>query len=580
MLALLLVLTAFSSSLSMIKTSGQFALSDFYVYIRVNMDENAIAIYNVNITMGAKSIRDMDEANWTLKIQIQKWATPNLVYSAEMPNMFLESGEKIPLVLEEGEDYDYLIAKLSPVQDGLNATIKIGFVQRGNISSEELIGGCRVGVKLPILTGFNIVPEYINFTFLTTGMVTGYSLQQFTPIFFNDTIVGLWGQYFRTKDVEIMSALVIFSKSFEKVVIEDLIREITITEQLQASVRDRLKVKYMGSTGTGEILKIILPINVSQRVKVRDTLGPLWSYTSSSGTNTSTVNTIVVYARYFLRPGQEYEAIVEYSIPLKNMLTEIHMGMVTFQLKDLANYTEIVSMYSLNVKVMGGLDCMVEVESATTKIKSSETFSRNFTNAMTDIVVQPLKISFIPIQLEAGKSLSLILGLLTLSILMVVDLFKEQIVKPDQESKEKQEVEMLIEKLMEVLSEKVNCESLLEEVKVKNALGKISSKEYRKTVEEYERRISGSEKRITKTIEQISFKNPKTSVKIKRSYEVFEEINADLRKLIDNVIERFKGGRITRNIFENLSKKYLKDNRKRREAAAEEVRRPLEELRF
>lgn len=573
MLILLLALTAVSNSLIIVKTSGQvLRLSDLYVYIRVNMDENAIAIYNVNMSMGPKSINALSEANWTFKIQIPKWATPNLVASTEMPKLFLENGVKIPLNLEEDVDYDYLVAKIPSTQSGeLNVTVKIGLVQREGISGDT------VEFQIPVLTGFNIIPEYVNFTLLTTGIVKGYSVQYFDPIFWNNTVIGIWNQYFRTMAVENVTGRVSFSKSFEKCVIEDLSREITVTGQLQVLVRDRLKVRYAGSSYVSEILKISVPTNISQVVKVRDALGPLSTYSSIS--SEANMSIITVSARYSLSPGQEYEATVEYNILLKNVLTGAGEGLTNIRLKNLASYTDIVNMYSLNMKVEGRQDWRITVDSTVVSVEGGGTFSRSIGNVMPDILTQPLEISFHPAQLEAGKSISIILGLLTVFVLVVVDLFREKAVKPVEELKEEKEIEALIDKLVEALHEKIDYEFRLEGVKVKNALGKLSSKEYKASVEEYGRRISGAEKRVLKTMEQISLKNPKTGEEVKRSYAVFEEIDIDLRKMVDNTIERFRGGRITRSIFENLSGKYLKDNRKRRESAIDDVYRSLEKLR-
>ncbi|MEM3587661.1 MAG: hypothetical protein QXO71_10125, partial [Candidatus Jordarchaeaceae archaeon] len=233
---------------------------------------------------------------------------------------------------------------------------------------------------------------------------------------------------------------------------------------------------------------------------------------------------------------------------------------------------------SLNVKVNSGRDWKIAINSMTLDFKKGEVFTSSVSNAMPSILVQPLSITFTHSQIEAGRSISIILGLLTLAILLVIDMFKGEAAIPVEELKEKKEIRDLVEKITGALGEKIDYECRLEEMKVKNTLGKISSKEYKANVEEYERRIAGAEKRILKTIEQISLKNMKIGEEVKRNYDVFEEINSDLRKMIDNTIDRFRSGRITRSVFENLSIKYLKDNRKRREAAAEDVYTSLEKL--
>ncbi|MBO3754898.1 MAG: hypothetical protein FGF53_08515, partial [Candidatus Brockarchaeota archaeon] len=132
--------------------------------------------------------------------------------------------------------------------------------------------------------------------------------------------------------------------------------------------------------------------------------------------------------------------------------------------------------------------------------------------------------------------------------------------------------------LVEALREKIDCETLLEEVRVKNAVGKISSREYKERVGEYERRASRAEKKISKTIEEVSRINGRVGEEVERRYRVFEEINGDSKNMINSTIERFRGGRITRSVFENLAGKYLKENRKRRETAASDVYSALEKL--
>lgn len=575
MLILLLAMTVVSNSFLMVKTSGQvYMQSDLYVYVRVNMDDNAIAIYNINVTIGPRSINALSEAGWTLRIQFPKEMTQNLIASTDMPMLFLSNGEKIPLYLEHEADYDYLAAKIPPVEgDRLNATVKIGLVQRWDME------GGSIGFNLPVLTGFNIIPEFVNFTFLTSGRIESYSqyLLYFNPVYLNNTVIGLWNTYFRPTTVSNITGRVVFSKTFEKCLIENLSREITITEQLQISVIDRLKVRYAGSSSAVEILKISIPTSMSQGIKVRDALGSL--STQSSASSEANMSIITVNSRYPLNPGQEYEATVEYNIPLKTVLTSASEGLTTIRLKNLPNYTDIVNTYFLNVKVAGRQGWRITMDSTTVSVENGGTFFRNMSNVMPDILAQPLEISFHPAQLEAGRSISIILGLLTIFMLVVVDLFREKAVKPVEELRMEKEVETFADRLVEALHEKIDYESRLEEVKVKNALGKLSSKEYKASVEEYERRVSGAEKRVLKTLEQISLKNPKVGEEIKRSYAVFEEIDADLKRMVDNTIEKFRGGRITRSVFENLSGKYLKDNRKRREAAVEDVYRSIERLR-
>ncbi|MEM2997580.1 MAG: hypothetical protein QW542_01375 [Thermoproteota archaeon] len=558
------------SSLLTIGSSGQFELSDLYVYVKASMNEEAIAVFNVNLTMGPKTMRALGEANWTFKIQLPKWAAPNLVFSKDMPKLFLENGEKIALRLEEAEDYDYLVAELPPIEgERLNATVRFGLLQRDNIAEDY------VGFKLPVLTGFSIMPEYVNFTFLTTGAIKGYSLQYFHPIFLNDTVIGLWNQYFRTKTVGNVTGRIVFPKSFDRCVIISLAREITVTEQLQVNVKDVLKLKYLGNSYRSEILNINIPININQSVKVKDGLGLLQTSTSAStAANTSVIR---VYSRYSLRPDQEYEAIVEYSIPVKSMLVSSTGGLTTIRLTGLPNYSDIVGTYSLNVRVEGRKSWKIEGESTVTSIEKGGVFSLTMRNAMPDMLAQPFQISFSSAQLEAGKSISILLGLLTLLVLMVTEIFRGEAAKPV-EAKRGKEVEMLMNELVEALREKVDCETLLEEVKVKNAVGKISSREYRDRVGEYERRASRAEKKILKTIEEVSRINSKVGEEVERRYRVFEEINGDSKNMINNTIERFRVGRITRSVFENLTGKYLKDNKKRRETAASDVYSALEKL--
>ncbi|MBO3798022.1 MAG: hypothetical protein JTT13_04010 [Candidatus Brockarchaeota archaeon] len=565
----ILVLILVSSLLS-IGSSGQFELSDLYVYVKANMSEDAIAFFNVNLTMGPKTIRALGEANWTFKIQLPKWAAPSLVLSTDTPKLFLENGGAIALRLEEAEDYDYLVAELPPVEgERLNATVRFGLVQRDEVAEDY------VGFKLPVLTGFSIMPEYVNFTFLTTGAIKGYSLQYFNPIFLNDTVIGLWNQYFRTKTVGNVTGRVVFSKLFDRCVIKSLAREITVTTQLQVNVKDVLKLKYVGNSYRSEILNINIPNNINQSVKVKDALGILQTSTSAStAANTSVIR---VYSRYSLRPGQEYEAIVEYSIPVKSMLVGSTGGLTTIRLTGLPNYTDIVETYSLKVRVEGKKSWRIEAESTVTSIENGGVFSLTMRNAMPDILAQPFQVSFSSAQLEAGKSISMLIGLLTLLILMVAEIFREEAAKPV-EAKRGREVEKLVNDLVEALREKVDCETLLEEVKVKNAVGKISSREYRDRVGEYERRASRAEKKILKTIEEVSRINSKVGEEVERRYRVFEEINGDSKNMINNTIERFRGGRITRGVFENLTGKYLKDNKKRRETAASDVYSALEKL--
>jgi len=570
-LASILVLIMFSSLLQSAKTSSQvFEPSDLYVYVRVDMNEEAIALYNVNLTMGLKTIRALSEANWTFKIQLPKWASPNLVLSADMPKLFLENGEKITLKLEEEADYDYLVAEMPPIQaDRLNATVRFGLVQRDEVSEDY------VGFKLPVLTGFSVMPEYVNFTFLTTGAIREYSylLRYFNPIFSNTTVVGLWNQYFRTTAVGNVTGKIAFSKSFDRCVIESLVREITVTDQLQIYVKDRLKLKYVGNLYRSEILKISIPTNISQAVKAKDALGLLQTH---SGTSTvANTSIITVYSRYSLRPGQKYEATVEYSVPVESMLVNSSWGLTTVLLKGLPNYTDIVNTYSLSVRVEGRKGWKIVMESTVASIEDGEAFSLVLNNAMPDVLVQPIQISFTPTQLEAGKSLSMLLGLLTLLVLMATELFREE-ARPVQEPK--RGFENLVNDLVEALHEKIDYENLLEEVKVKNTIGRVSSKEYRERVGEYERRTSRAEKKILKTIEDVSLRNSKVGEEVKRRYRVFEEINSDSKNMINNTVERFRGGRITRSVFENLTEKYLKENRKRRETAANDVYSALEKL--
>jgi hypothetical protein len=572
-LASILVLILVSSLLLSAKTFSQvFELSDLYVYVRVDMDEEAIALYRVNLTMGPKTIRALSEANWTFKIQLPKWASPNLVLSTDMPKLFLENGEKVTLKLEEEADYDYLVAEIPTIQaDRLNVTVRFGLVQRDEVSEDY------VGFKLPVLTGFSIMPEYVNFTFLTTGAIREYSylLRYFNPIFSNTTVVGLWNQYFRTTAVGNVTGKIAFSKSFDRCVIESLVREITVTDQLQIYVKDWLKLKYVGNSYRSEILKISIPTNISQAVKAKDALGLLQTH---SGTSTvANMSIITVYSRYSLGPGQKYEATVEYSVPIESMLVNSSWGLTTVLLKGLPNYTDIVNTYSLSVRVEGRKGWKIVTGLTVASIEDGEAFSLLLNNAMPDVLVQPIRISFTLTQLEAGKSLSMLLGLLTLLVLMATELFREE-ARPAQEPKRGREFESLVNDLVEALREKINYENLLEEVKVKNTIGRVSSKEYRERVEEYERRISRAEKKIFKTIEEVSLRNSRVGEEVKRRYRVFEEINSDSKNMVANAVERFRGGRITRSVFENLTEKYLKENKKRRETAANDVYSALERL--
>ncbi|MGB9718157.1 MAG: hypothetical protein ACPL4E_06925 [Thermoproteota archaeon] len=570
-LASTLVLILVSSLLLSVNTSGQlFELSDLYVYVKASMNEDAIAFFNVNLTMGPKTIRVLGEANWTFKIQLPKWAAPNLVSSLDMPKLFLENGEKIALRLEEAEDYDYLVAELPPIQgERLNATVRFGLVQRDEVAEDY------VGFKLPVLTGFSIMPEYVNFTFLTTGAIKGYSLQYFNPIFLNDTVIGLWNHYFRTTTVGNVTGRIVFSKQFDRCVIKSLAREITVTEQLQVHVKDLLKLRYVGNSYRSEILRINIPASLNQSVKAKDALGTLQTYTSAS--SVANMSVITVYSRYSLRPGQEYEAVVEYSVPVKSVLMNSSGGLTTIRLTGLPNYTDIVNTYSLNVRVEGKKGWKIATGSTVESIENGGAFSLAVSNAMPDILTQSFQISFASAQLEAGKSLSILLGLLTLLVLMVTEIFREEATKPA-EPKAGKEIESLVNDLVEALRDKIDCETLLEEIKVKNAVGKISSKEYRERVGEYERRTSRAEKKILKTIEEITRRSSRVAEEVERRYRVFEEINSDSRNMINSTIERFRGGRITRSVFENLTGKYLKENKKRRETAASDVYSALEEL--
>lgn len=570
LLTLLLVLSIVLET----RVSGQAFPSDFYADMRITMDDNAIALYTVNITLGPKAVRMLKEVDWKLKIQIPKWASQKLVYSTEMPVLLLTDGSKIKLRLESENEgnYDYLIAEIPYIDaDSINATLRIGFVQR------DVIVGNSIGFKVPILTGFNISPEYVNFTFRTSGRIENYMqyLVDFNPIFENNTAVGLWSLYFRPTTGGNITGSIYFSKPFDKCVIENLSREIEITEQFQVLVKDKFRVRYIGGGRVIEVLKASIPANMSERVKARDALGPLQTYSDMfTGSNISTVR---IYSRYFLDPGREYEAVVEYNIPIKNVIKSTSGNTINILIKDLANYSDIVNTYSLSVKVKSLGNWKITFDSTTLDLEKDEVFLTNVTNAMPDILIQPLSITFTHSQIEAGKSISIILGLLTLAVLLVIDVFREKTL-PVGEVKVKKEIENLVEKMVEAINEKIDYESRLEETKIKNMLEKISSKEYKTSVEECERRITGAEKRIIKVIEQILLKNPKIGEEVKRNYDIFEEINNDLRKMIDNTIERFRSGRITRSIFENLAKKYLKDNRKRREAAAEDIYKTLEKL--
>ncbi|MEM1557375.1 MAG: hypothetical protein QXT26_01555 [Thermoproteota archaeon] len=573
-ITLFLVLTIVLSIIFGSKASGQVVYAeDFYVNVSVSMDDDAIAFYTVSMTLGPDTINVLRETGSALKIQLPKWASSIMVVSTDMPVLLLANGRRIRMHLEIGTDYDYLVAEIPAVDGGLlNATLKIGFVQRDNIK------GSTVVFKLPILTGFNIIPKYVNFTFKTSGRIESYSqyLLYFNPIFKNNTPVGLWNIYFKPTAVSDISGSIFFSKPFDRCVIESIRREIMITEQLQVLVTDRLKVRYLGEEGTSEIFRVSLPAAISQRVKAKDILGPLQTYPATSIDNN--VSVLIVYARYSLNSGQEYDAIMEYDIPIKNVVKNTSGNVVSILLKDLANYSDIVNAYSLNVKVKSGGDWRIMMDSTTVEVKKDEIFTISINNIMPSILVQPLSITFIHDQMEAGRGISIMLGLLTLAILMVFEIFGGKTIKAIEEIKEDKEVKSLIEKITEALNEKIDYESRLEEAKVKNAIGKLSLKEYKASTEEYERRITGADKRIVKAIEQISLKNQRVGEEVKRNYDIFEEVNADLKKMLDNTIERFKSGRITKSVFENLSKKYLKDNRKRREAAADDVYKSLEKL--
>lgn len=568
-LASILVLILYSGPFLDMKTSGQiFQLSDLYVYVRVDMDEDAIAVYNVNLSMGPKTIRALEEANWTLKIQLPKWAASNLVSSAEMPKLILEDKHEVDLKLEEETDYDYLVAEIPPVQtDRLNATVKFGLVQRDEIYDD------RVGFKLPVLTGFNIMPEYVNFTFLTTGTIREYSLRYFNPILSNNTVIGLWNQYFRTRTVGNITGKISFSKPFDRCIIKSLFREITVTQRFRVFVKDHLKLKYVGNTYRGEILKLIIPSNIGQVLRAKDALGPLQTSSVASESNTSI---ITVNSRYLLKSGQEYEVSIEYSIPVKDVLVNTSGSLIAVSLKGLANYNDIINNYHLSVKVEGERSWRVNLGSITTDIEAGKVFLYSMTNAMPGVLVQPLEISFIFVQLESGRSISVISGLLTVFVLLVIDLFKEKAVKPPRELKMK-EIETLIDDFIQALKEKIDYEARLEDSKVKNALGKLSSKDYRVNVEEYDRRISRAEDRISRILEQL-VKSMKAGEEIKRRYAVFEEMDNDSKKIIDNAIDRFRRGMIARNVFENLSERYMKENKRRREMAANEVYSALERL--
>ncbi|MBO3840248.1 MAG: hypothetical protein QXN75_05035 [Thermoproteota archaeon] len=571
-IVLFLVLTIVLSILLKTNASAQISLSDFYVNLRINMGKDAIAFYAANMTLGPWALDELKEANWTLRIQLPKWASPNLVNSTDMPILLLGDGKRIRIRLENGTDYDYLVAKIPPIDsDSLNATLRIGFVQR------DRIVGRTVFFKLPVLTGFNIMPEYVNFTFQTSGRIELYSqyLPYFDLIFENNTCVGLWKTYFRTKIVESINGSIIFPEAFEKCVIKSLHREIVVTGYLDVTVRDRLRIKYIGERSTSEILNIILPSSISQTVRAKDALGSLRAYTSTLAENTSIIR---IYSRYSLNPGQEYEATVEYDIPVKNIITAASGERLSIVIKDLANYSDVVDAYSLSVKVESGRNWNILVDSIAIDVEKNGVFSISVANALSSLLVQPLSITFTHAQIEAGRGISIMLGLLTLAILIVTDMFREKAVKLVEELKEEREIKSLVEKTVEALTERIDYESRLEETKVKNVLGKLSSREYKTRLEECDRGISGSERKIIKAIEQISAKNPRVGEEVKRSYDVFEEVNSDLRKMIDNTIEKFRSGRITRSVFENLSGRYLKDNRKRREAAANDIYRSLEKL--
>jgi len=569
---LLLVSVIVLSMAIELRVSGQTPSRDFYVKMLVSMDNDAIAFYAANLTFGPKAVNELREAGWILKIQFPKWASPKLVFSTDMPCLLMPDGRVIRLKLEKDTYYDYLVAEIPSVEsDSFNLTLKIGLVQR------DAISGSTVGFKLPILTGFNIIPEYVNFTFRTSGRIESYTqyLLNFNPIFENNTVVGLWNLYIRPNAVGNLTGSVFFSKSFDKCVVERLLREIIITEQLQVLVKDSLRIRYIGSGKALEILEVKVPTNISKSVKANDALGSLYTYAYSfTGSNTSTVS---VYSRYMLDPNWEYEVVVEYSVPFKNVTKHIEGNNVTILLNDMADYGDIVNNYSLSVKTASRRDWKITVGSTTFEIKKGDAFTYNVTNAMPPVLVQSLSITFTPFQIEVGRSISIILGLLTLAIFLVTDLFRERKELSVEEVEEKKEVKSLVEKITEALNEKIDYESRLEEVKVRSALGKISSKE-KTVIEEYGRRIAGAEKKIVKTIEQISLKNPRIGEEVKKNYDIFEEINNDLKKMLENTIEKFKSGRITRSVFENLSGKYLKDNRKRRETAAEDVYKSLERL--
>ncbi|MBO3799707.1 MAG: hypothetical protein FGF52_01430 [Candidatus Brockarchaeota archaeon] len=568
----LLVLTIVLSILIESNVSAQVFLSDFCVDLRVNMSGDAIAFYTANMTLGPWALEELKEANWTLRIQLPKWASPNLVNSTEIPSLLLNNGKRIRIRLENGTDYDYLAAEIPPIDgDSLNIILRIGFVQR------DKIVGRTVFFKLPVLTGFNIMPKYVNFTFRTSGRIELYSqyLPYFDLIFENNTCVGLWKTYFRTKIVESINGSIAFPEAFEKCVIKSLHREIVVTGYLDVTVRDRLRIKYIGERSTSEILNIILPSSISRAVRVKDALGSLRAYTNTLTENTSIIR---VYSRYSLNPSQEYEATVEYDIPIKNTITAVSGGRISILIKDLANYSDVVNAYSLSVKVESGGNWKILVDSIAIDVEKNGVFSTSVANAMPSLLVQPLSITFTHVQIAAGRGISIMLGLLTLAILIVADMFREKAVRPVEELKEEKEIKSLVEKTVEALAERIEYETRLEEAKVKNALGRLSSKEYKISLEEYERRISGLERKIIKTVEQISAKNPRIGEEVKRSYDVFKEVNSDLRKMIDNTIEKFGSGRITRSVFENLSRKYLKDNRRRREAAADDIYRSLEKL--
>jgi len=571
---LFFVLTIVLNVMPATKVSGQTLPYDFYVNEIVSMSNDAIAFYTVNMTLGPKAINALRESNWALKIQLPKWSTPKIVRSIDMPALLLADGKRIQARLENEMDYDYVVFEIPPISsDSLNATLRIGFVQRDDIT------GNSIAFNLPILTGFNIVPEYVNFTFKTSGRIESYSqyLVYFNPILEDNMVVGLWNTYIRPTSVKDIAGSVYFSEPFEKCVIESLQREIRITEQLQVTVTDRLRVRYIGGGSTSEILKTTIPTSISNSIKAKDSLGPLQTYASEiTGTNMSIVR---IYSRYSLKPGQEYEAILEYNIPIKSVITSVNENTISILLKNLGNYSDIVSTYSLNVKVESIGDWKLIADSVVVGVERDGVFVSETTNAMPSILIQPLSITFTHAQIEAGRSISIILGLLTLFILMVLDTFREKAIKPVEELKEEKEMKNLIEKILEALHEKIDYESRLEETKIKNTLGKLSSKEYRTITEEYERRITGAEKRIIKAIEQISSKNSRIGEEVKKNYDIFEEINNDLKKMVDNTIERFRSGRITRSMFESLAEKYLKENKKRRESTIEDVYRPLEKLR-